>query len=594
MVLALAAYYPAQLCGKPFPSLVGDASLYDYQLMRSAECHGQWWQIVKDTRLGYPYPTEFAKHPGLFEGVDLMLLAALTAGSSGTLGAYHLAVLLALLVNGWIAAWIVLRFTRSTLWAAMAVVLITLNQSVGVRILGHLHLIKFGWILLSVWAFVGFLERPTRRSGLFLGIVLALVLQSSFYFGYFMVLSLATWYLQQVLAGRVKRSQFATGRRRRLSLCHLGWCSLLSGRDRYFGDRRQRRLFSARMGGNVGVRLRALEVFRTKGNGGGQCLLARRAPANRVEADGRGVEFSGLHGAPWRNGRGRVSVAGGGELRKTWAVRQGGTGSRGALDDPQFGGRTVGAALFRRAELPVLRPIWIARGRIGLGHHSDRIVRVRPLGASPTDACGPDFGRAATCHQRRLRAAATFPGWRAQAAPPAWVEWLKGQPSQVRLAAFAMPEPEALSIDWWGGRAISWLPLHRHATLNGSDYALLEGDLRLLGGSYERINPAGLRFVASLGYDTLAFHRDYLKTNSWIEALPWLDRVDERDVWEIFRINKGFLRLPQTTLEQILARGNLEEEPATKIPPDCWITGSWPVAEDTYVADSEWGFANVD
>ena len=131
-----------------------------------------------------------------------MLLAALTAGSSGTLGAYHLAVLLALLVNGWIAAWIVLRFTRSTLWAAMAVVLITLNQSVGVRILGHLHLIKFGWILLSVWAFVGFLERPTRRSGLFLGIVLALVLQSSFYFGYFMVLSLATWYLQQILAGR--------------------------------------------------------------------------------------------------------------------------------------------------------------------------------------------------------------------------------------------------------------------------------------------------------------------------------------------------------------------------------------------------------
>ena len=234
----------------------------------------------------------------------------------------------------------------------------------------------------------------------------------------------------------------------------------------------------------------------------------------------------------------------------------------------------------------MLRPIWIARGRIGLGHHSDRIVRVRPLGALPTDACGPDFGRAATCHQRRLRAAATFPGWRAQAAPPAWVEWLKGQPSQVRLAAFAMPEPEALSIDWWGGRAISWLPLHRHATLNGSDYALLEGDLRLLGGSYERINPAGLRFVASLGYDTLAFHRDYLKTNSWIEALPWLDRVDERDVWEIFRINKGFLRFPQTTLEQILARGNLEEEPATKIPPDCWITGSWPVAEDTYVADS--------
>ena len=112
-VLAVAAYYPAQLHGKQLPRLHGDASLYAYQLMRAAECHGRWWQIVEDARLGYPYPTEFAKHPGLFEGVDLMLLAALTGRSLGTTATYHLAVLVALLVNGWIAALIVLRYTRS-------------------------------------------------------------------------------------------------------------------------------------------------------------------------------------------------------------------------------------------------------------------------------------------------------------------------------------------------------------------------------------------------------------------------------------------------------------------------------------------------
>jgi hypothetical protein len=115
VVLAVVAYYPAQLHGKPFPRVQGDASLYAYQLMRAAECHGQWWHIVKDARLGHPYPTEFAKHPGLFEGVDLMLLAALTGGSLGTTATYHLAVLAALLVNGWITAFIVLRFTRSAL-----------------------------------------------------------------------------------------------------------------------------------------------------------------------------------------------------------------------------------------------------------------------------------------------------------------------------------------------------------------------------------------------------------------------------------------------------------------------------------------------
>ena len=94
------------------------------------------------------------------------------------------------------------------------------------------------------------------------------------------------------------------------------------------------------------------------------------------------------------------------------------------------------------------------------------------------------------------RAALSFPGWSGQNDPPAWVDWLKYQPPQVRLAAFAIPEPNGASIDWWGIRSLAWLPMHQHATLNGGDYALLEGDLRLLGASYERINPAGLRFVS--------------------------------------------------------------------------------------------------
>ena len=90
--------------------------------------------FAADRRLGYPYPSEFAKHPGSVQGVDLMLLAALFAGWVSAAWAYHLAALAALTVNGWIAAWIVLKFTRSTLWAAVAVALITLNESVAARV----------------------------------------------------------------------------------------------------------------------------------------------------------------------------------------------------------------------------------------------------------------------------------------------------------------------------------------------------------------------------------------------------------------------------------------------------------------------------
>ena len=92
VVLALVGYYRAQLAGSPLPRPQGDAAFYAYQLQRAAECHGQWWRIAADRRLGHPYPSEFAKHPGLFEGVDLMLLASLFAGAVSAAWTYHLAV----------------------------------------------------------------------------------------------------------------------------------------------------------------------------------------------------------------------------------------------------------------------------------------------------------------------------------------------------------------------------------------------------------------------------------------------------------------------------------------------------------------------
>ena len=118
------------------------------------------------------------------------------------------------------------------------------------------------------------------------------------------------------------------------------------------------------------------------------------------------------------------------------------------------------------------------------------------------------------------QATAWFPSERRMEIP-AWVDWLAAQPSEVRLAAFS-PARER-PVDWWGYESLFFKTRHRHASLNGSDSLLFAADLKLLGATYEQMTPAGLRFVVSLGYDNLAFHREYLEANPWIRSSPWLD-----------------------------------------------------------------------
>jgi len=585
LVLALAAYYPHQLAGAPLPRPQGDAALYAYQLQRAAECRGQWWRIGADGRLGRPYPTEFAKHPGLFEGVDLMLLAALSAGALGAAGTYHLAVLTTLAVNGWIAAWLVWRFTGKALWAAVAVVLITLNESVAVRILGHLHLFKFCWVLLAVWAFVAFLHQPSRRTGVLLGLALALLLQGSFYLGFFVVLGLGIWYAVAILAGRVERGHVAPAVAAALTFVLLGgalcfpvWtaCSEIAGSGQYFhrgwfetwtyGSELWKylvpRCSSLAQNYFRDVRQKVPPPIMDEGwNFPGYTVLLAVlfAGASRL----RGTAVSMMH-------RPFVTVVLG--VMAIWTILSlaGGPGALLFFAVPSF--RCYGrAGLLVVAAGSVLAPIVLSelvKSRRRPWVRAALLAGV--LALVSLDACG---------------AARSFQGWAPADHPPAWVEWLSRQPRGVRLAVFTTPRPNPLQ--WWGLRSLEWLPLHGHGTLNGSDFALFEGDLRLLGASYERINPAGLRFVVSLGYEALAFHRDYLATNSWIAALPWLERIGERGEWLICRASPELARLPARTLNQILDEGRSERD-RREVPPNCWITGSWPVTEDTVITGSDW------
>ena len=77
--------------------------------------------------------------------------------------------MIAACANGWLAAWIVcVSYAVPCLWSAVGVTLITLNQPVSIRILGHLHLFKFGWTVLAVWA----VRRVLAKTGLVAGAAL--------------------------------------------------------------------------------------------------------------------------------------------------------------------------------------------------------------------------------------------------------------------------------------------------------------------------------------------------------------------------------------------------------------------------------------
>ena len=197
------------------------------------------------------------------------------------------------------------------------------------------------------------------------------------------------------------------------------------------------------------------------------------------------------------------------------------------------------------------------------------------------------------------RAAVTFRGWPAESKKPDWVDWLSHQAADMRLAIFMTHPPipttlaettcETEPFYWWGVSSLEWLSLHRHATFSGGSFQLIDADLRLLGASYDQMNPAGLRFVSSLGYETFAVHRDYLAANAWIARVPWLDQIERRGDWLFYQTNDRFIRLPTTSLEELLGRESREPGPR-EAPSGCWITGSWPVEQETVASGVDWAF----
>lgn len=585
IAIALGAYYRPLWKTGAWPSLTADSAFYGYQLSRAAECRGMWWRIADDPLLGRPYPTEMAKHPGFYEGVDLMLLAALLGRGLDQHQLYHLAVLIVLATNGWAAAWIIKRHTRSTFWAMIGSILITTSGAINERMYGHLHLLKMGWTLLAVSAFLAYLERADWKRGAWLGLTMALTLQGSYYLGFLTGLGLASLGLLAIAAGKIGRDHFRSTVAAGLTF------GLLAGpltfpvwwpgfRPAFLSDSYFNRSWAEVWGYGSELWKYVVPFHSFLGD---RYVRDVNPNANKIIHEdwyflGPTI-LLGLFLAAWaalRNRRDRprpAILAVGPALMGVWIVLSLAGGPSVLIFQVISCFRCYGRAGLLVIALgavvsPILLGLWAGR----LPRKAAWALMTIALALTGLD------GWLGTNQ---------FRGWPTGDPVPAWADWLAEQPEGVRLAAF---EPIHRSpFNEWGARATNWRPRHRHETLNGCDLALLDADLRLIGADHDHLTPEAISFLASLGYDRLAFHRDYLAKSPWLEGSPDLELIEQRGDWRIVRVRDESPRWAVGSLADVLDQPQSAEP--RSVPPRAWITPEW--VSDHFFATSETDWANL-
>jgi hypothetical protein len=581
LLIAGGYYRPVLLSTADWP-ISGDAAFYTYQFTRVGELQGQWWKLGRDERVGAPYQPEFGKHPGVYEGVDLLMVSTLTSRFFDPVTNYHVVMMVVLVVNGWIVGWLVRRLSGSWGWAALGVILLTWNYSTAFRLQGHAHLFKYGWTILAALAFSKYLDEPMVRRGFILGLAMALVLQGSFYLGSFLGLACGVWWIGALVAGRLGWSHVRAAVPALLCFAAAGLALTFP----VWAPSRSKLLADSFQGhGRIDAWYSSAALW--------QYFLS---PASKV-ATLYIAEFNArLHTA------------------------------HGFLEGWHYPGRTVLLALgvylvfrLRSRPLPVSEPRLLDRfmglsgllvllslaggpsfflvsgigcfrayGRAGLLSLALWCVAAPVILQTALRGRGGRLGRLAflsvlamSLHEG-YQATAWFPCER-RMEEPAWVDWLRREPPEVHLAAF--PPARERPGDWWGYEPLLYQVKHRHVCLNGSDSLLFMADLKLLGATYEKMNPAALRFVVSLGYDSLAFHRDYLEANPWIASLPWLESVEVRGPWWLCRANQRLKRLPQVSLDQVLSSWSKPAIPI-EVPAESWITDRFDLPQDVVVGPS--------
>ena len=203
----------------------GDAAFYTVQTWRTGKLlQGRWWKQIQPLGGPQDYPPDSTRLPHVFEGVDTMLLSAVTClflpdipdlshntptrselpghpvlmdpdqnifqgGLSAPILNFNILSVLVLLINGWVFGGYLYAVT-SRLWPALlAQILITLNWSTAFQFNTHLNWYKHAWILIVVITAFRLWETPSARRAVFFGLATAGLIQSSWYFTYLLMLA---------------------------------------------------------------------------------------------------------------------------------------------------------------------------------------------------------------------------------------------------------------------------------------------------------------------------------------------------------------------------------------------------------------------
>ncbi len=605
IVLAVVFHHPEWLKGRR-ANLGPDGHFYVYQMGRVAELKGAWWKLADDDRVGFPYPTGAAKNPGLFEGLDLLLIGAVVGQVLSPVGTFHFVAMAALVMNGWASSWLALRLTRSTWAGALASYLTVVNLPTLIRLEGHehLHLVKYSWITLSFWCFTRYLDAPTPRRGIRLGLAAAGTLLASFHFGFFSVLGLTVWWLGCLITGTLTRRHVLPtlcAILAAIALATLGTAPVWSGTK----NPTLAKFFSQRDYADVWTYSAEPWQYVTRPQ--------TKAAEARLEASGRKAVPNGsaLADTPLDN-HVRAIFDRYGNASGGWNYY----GATALLGLGLFAGMRLRGSDFG-LERPVvldrmvgLIAIWVVLGMAG-GPGAllyDLTPQFRCYGRAGLVALPLVAVSAAVVWNRviasipnkRLKAVIVLAilgllafDWKdasrlrlpsVEPTIPAWVPWLKAQPDDVRLVALPSTDQTYCWGEVWHWQSLVYAFEHRHRTLNGAEFAFVYADLQLLSTGYHDLSPSGLQFLVTLGYNAFAFDEASLKRSPWLAKLPWLKRdVELADGWSIWRIDASAPRFPVVTRAELLERGI---RPAITVPANAVICPRLNLSETVIVADN--------
>jgi len=610
VVVAIAFYHPPFGIGHR-TDFGPDSQFYIYQMGRIADAYGAWWRLGEDPRVGAPYVTGAAKNPGVYEGLDVMPVAAIVGQWVSAKRTFIVVSLSILAFNGWVVGWLTMRLTGSLPAAGLAIVLVTVNQPTLCRYGSHPHLYKYGWVLLAIWAFSRYLDVPSWRRGALLGAFGAITLLSSFHVGYFLALGLGAWWLGCLAARKlnwehVKAAVVAVAVGGVLAA--IGTFPVWTAQ----ASQTQAKLYHQRDAADLWRFSSELWQYVTRPD--------TAAADSRLKSSGRDLPraFDKLTDHPFdqhvRQVADRYGGAWGGWYYLGWAMLAGLIGFavlrvRGhgfGLERPAILDRMAGlAAVFivlslsggPGAMLYEVFPQFRCYGRAGLLVMPLAAVLTAVAANAAVRLCPSPAGKwiliaavaAMTAHDWRVTERLKISSIPHN--PPGWSDWLARQPADVRLAAFSSVDRAYCGGEIWHWQSLALSLNHHHSTLNGAEFSLFQADLGLLGCDYFRMSPAGLQFVATLGYDTLAFDDGMQERCPWLDEVPWLSKVATlSDGWSIWRIVADAPRFPTATRAELLQRGlggsqELPSESVVTLPLNVTET---TVATDMAMIESAW------